>query len=253
MKSQGSVGYMKTKPNIGGKAGVNNNLQDRTGKNRSSVIEWWLRNASFLTKFRQASGTYGWARGDGSYMCIVCGNALNSQAALNQHVKTVHSDLSDCISYSCEICGKIVKTKPHLKRHVLTHNPPTVPCPICDKMFNHQKNVVRHIKTIHTFDEQKKYQCEICYICGESFPSMKLLGFHFKDHEKDVPCSVQCEICCKGFTAKTVLEDHMNWHNNLKPYKCQLCPNSYQNQSNLIAHQKIKHVNENTEGETECL
>jgi len=158
------------------------------------------------------------ARGDGRYMCTVCGNALCSQGALNYHLKTVHSDPSDCISYACEICGKIFKTEPHLKRHVGTHNPPTVRCPICGKMFNHQANVVRHVKTIHVPDDQKKYQCE---------------------------------ICCKGFIAKDSLEGHTNWHNNLKPYKCELCPNSYQNQSNLLAHQKKKHVGEN-EGEIEC-
>ena len=150
-------------------------------------------------------------------MCTVCGNALISQGALNHHVKTVHSD---CISYSWEICGKVLTSKPHLKRHAITHNPPTVPCPICGKIFSHQENVVRHVKTIHVSDDQKKYQCE---------------------------------ICCKGFIVKTTLEDHMNWHNNVKPYKCELCPNSYRNQSNLLAHQKKKHVNEDAEGGTICI
>ena len=159
------------------------------------------------------------ARSDGSYMCTVCGNALNSQGALTHHVNTLHSVPSDGIFYSCEICGKIFNTKPHLKRHAVTHNPPTIPCPICGKMFNQQKHVVSHVKGIHVSDDQKKYQCE---------------------------------ICCKGFIVKTTLEDHMNWHNNVKPYKCELCHNSYQNQSNLLAHQKMKHVNED-ECETECL
>jgi len=91
------------------------------------------------------------------------------------------------------------------------HNPPTLPCPECGKLFNSKWYVLRHVKTVHTPDDQKKFQCD---------------------------------LCSKGFMTKASFEGHMNWHNNAKPFKCDWCPSSYQNQSNLMAHQKKHHSKE---------
>ena len=59
-----------------------------------------------------------------------------------------------------------------------------------------------------------------------------MLDAHIPDDQK----KFQCNICFKGFNTTRKYEDHMNVHSNAKPYSCDHCGNSYQNVSNLRSH-----------------
>merc|ERR1740131_460511 len=85
------------------------------------------------------------------------------------------------------------------------HEPPTLPCPFCDKLFETDHKRKKHIKSIHVEDDQKLYQCNICN---------------------------------KGFPFFPSYESHMNSHKNIRPYSCHLCDNAYQNHFNLQQHVK---------------
>lgn len=149
-------------------------------------------------------------QGEGSHLCTICGKGFHSQSGLGSHVKIKHGNASSSY-FPCDICSLICKSKQQKKIHMTRHNPPTLPCPECGKLFNNKMYVLSHVKATHTPDDQKKFQCD---------------------------------LCSKGFMSKSAIEGHMNWHNNLKPFKCDWCPNSYQNQSNLRAHQKKNHSKE---------
>jgi len=147
---------------------------------------------------------------EGNLLCTICGKGFHSRSGLGYHVKIKHGNSSSSY-FPCDICSLICKTKQQKQIHMTRHNPPTFPCPECGKLFNSKWYVLRHVKTVHTPDDQKKFQCD---------------------------------LCSKGFMTKAAFEGHMNWHNNLKPFKCDWCPSSYQNQSNLMAHQKKHHNKE---------
>ena len=92
-----------------------------------------------------------------------------------------------------------------LSRHVEIHNEGlNVKCEHCGRGFKSQRNLDRHILTVHTSDDSKPFKC------------------------------LQCG---KGFLTNSYLSDHMNMHLGLKPFKCE-CGAGYQNKSNLLAHKK---------------
>ena len=81
----------------------------------------------------------------------------------------------------------------------------TFDCNLCGKSFNIERSLNRHMKRVHTSNDERKYKCD---------------------------------QCGKGFACKETYVGHMNMHLGLKPFKCQYCGAGYQNQSNLLAHLK---------------
>ena len=82
-----------------------------------------------------------------------------------------------------------------------------MPCPECGERVRHLK---QHMRSVHTPDELKKFQCQ---------------------------------DCGKGFEDKKKMEIHrMNIHLKLRPYNCRYgCNISYNDTSNRNAHEKKNH------------
>jgi KRAB domain-containing zinc finger protein len=80
-----------------------------------------------------------------------------------------------------------------------------------------------------------------CEQCGGMFTQIDLhmKTMHILDNEKKYPCTE----CGKGFALKFHLKNHaMNMHIKSQPYQCRYgCVNSYNDQTNRIAHEKRKH------------
>ncbi len=51
----------------------------------------------------------------------------------------------------------------------------------------------------------------------------------------------KCEICGLNNYKKQLYDDHMNFHNGVKPYVCPLCPN-YAAHSKSTLHYHTKHT-----------
>lgn len=52
-----------------------------------------------------------------------------------------------------------------------------------------------------------------------------------------------CTICSKNFTRKSILNDHLNAHNGIKPYVCSHCRASFVRKSDLKQHEQATHEN----------
>ena len=148
-------------------------------------------------------------KSDVPHLCPKCGEKFETAEALRTH-KIIHrydSDMNDMVV--CNECGIEVK-KCSMSKHIQNmHQPLTVPCPFCDKMFRNKYKMKDHIKRNHVDDSMKSFKCN---------------------------------ICPKAFTNAASLETHVNAHNGLKPYSCPHCPNMhYQNKSNLRAHMRKRH------------
>ena len=128
-------------------------------------------------------------------------------------MKNQHGDLSELLT--CTHCEKIFITKAQLNNHEVLHTDPTINCNQCGKLFHVQKNLKRHILSLHTDNS--------------------ILPVH-------------CTVCSKGLIDSTILKDHMNEHLGLMPYKCKYCSNVYQNASNRINHEKKFHWDLYTQG-----
>ena len=60
-------------------------------------------------------------------------------------------------------------------------------------------------------------------------------------HKRHLPKSrypYQCTACNAAFIRPEVLNDHMNFHKGIRPYKCAVCPKTYSDRSALMRHRK---------------
>ena len=140
------------------------------------------------------------------HVCQDCGKGFVSNFKLRRHCVSMHS--SSPMQHVCEECGKGFKVKSKLKDHILRHNPPTKPCPFCDKLLPTNHYVQKHIKNHHVEAEQKLYQCNEC------------------DYSTNI---------------NHYYEGHKNGHKNVRPYQCSKCDKAYRNRFDLYCHERKIH------------
>ena len=117
------------------------------------------------------------------HICEMCAKVYTTKGALSTHVRQVHMDPDKL--FKCEHCGKKSNNQTIHKQHLQLHEPPTIQCPNCDLKLHTATYLKRHIKSRHTQHMQ--------------FP---------------------CTQCGKAFSTEQALNDHMNMHLGIKPYRC---------------------------------
>ena len=128
-------------------------------------------------------------------LCPECGASTTS---LSKHLNRHHGE-----KQTCSYCGNEYAGIESLKSHInIVHE--KIPCTQCGKLVGIAR-MNRHISSVHTPNDQKKYQCD---------------------------------VCSKGFSSLQHLRDHRNLHTGEKPYKCQFCPSSFASAGNHASHEK---------------
>ena len=139
------------------------------------------------------------------YICNLCGKILSSTKALDSHHQAFHEIRE--LKCKCKLCGKFFVDSAALRHHMKTHTEEKTSCPVCGIKVRKLKN---HLDSIHTKDEDKKFQC---LECGKGFMDLRKLEYH-----------------------------RMNIHLKTKPYNCRYgCDISYNDMSNRNAHEKRTH------------
>ena len=168
------------------------------------------------------------------YNCEICGKEFGNQKGLEGHISRMHNRTDEDLC-SCETCGKLVR-KVGMKYHIESHHTPDkkIPCHFCGKKCRSESQLKQHLK-IHT---QVK---ELCTICNKRFGNLKYhnLTMHTRDEDK----KYQCQDCGKGFQHELALKDHrMNVHIKSRPYECRYgCTFAYNDKSNRNAHERKTH------------
>ena len=123
------------------------------------------------------------------------------------------------------------------------------PQPGCSHV-NAQKSLLhQHIKAVHYCDPF------LCTICAETFMYKKSLDKHLKRVHKVGPQSFKyvCPECGKGTDDRTEYGIHLDRHDNLKRYSCNVCGQVFYAQSQLTTHLKNSCVSStNTSSSFEC-
>ena len=211
-----------------------------------------------------------------TYKCEVCTKVLSGLEHLKRHKLVVHQPPK----YKCHICDKSFSLHGNLKHHnaVMHVKEKTFSCNQCNKIFYAKFYLDRHVKTMHGNEPRKKEKCDKCdyfgtnirghvknvhenkgfdcTLCNVSYRRKRSLQLHIRklhgDGDKEDVKDIQCPQC----HYKTHRNDHMKLHIDavhlgLKPYKCDICGESFTQPTHVRTHKKHVH-NDNEDPRFQC-
>ena len=215
-------------------------------------------------------------------LCPICGTAIHSEKALQNHIDVVHGDRQR--KYICDLCGKKFTCKSNLTSHLrLTHNEKKERCKFCNEVFKLKQTLYSHIVSVHI--KARPYKCRHCEYSA-SQPSriyehcrtnhklgggksnlemiqtevdrIKEFEIQYGINRKPVPIRAHdyhCWLCGMEFLGKSGLLSHEWAHLDLRPYYCNHCDSKYRTKYALQGHIekihgikiKCKEIRENPE------
>ena len=112
-----------------------------------------------------------------STICSDCGKQFKSKYDVASHRRLVHDDEI----HICDLCSKEIKGFVMLKIHKRRFHKELEECNFCGKMV---KKLKRHVMTMHTENDEKKFKC---IQCGKGFIDKYRLQEHIKLHSRVKP------------------------------------------------------------------
>ena len=113
-------------------------------------------------------------------------------------------------------------------------------CKHCEKTFTEDRNMKRHIQTVH--EGIRDFKCDECQM---TFGLKQVLQRHIQSsgHKSQIEENC-CDKCQKTFTTKLSLKRHIDViHEGKKENICQYCGKAYGYINHLVSHQKNIHEN----------
>ncbi|XP_014461079.3 zinc finger protein 684 isoform X2 [Alligator mississippiensis] len=159
----------------------------------------------------------------------VCREGLQEQGDRQSHEGKVHRGQG---LYICGVCGESFAGKVELRAHRGNHRrEKAYPCTECGKSFQRKHRLIKH-QRIHAGDRP-----HLCPECGKSFVSPSDVRVHQRVHTGEKPyCCAQCR---KSFTWPVHLQNHMRVHTGEKPFSCSQCGKSFSDSSTLTRHLRV--------------
>ncbi|XP_069750250.1 putative transcription factor Ovo-like 1 isoform X1 [Narcine bancroftii] len=78
-----------------------------------------------------------------------------------------------------------------------------------------------------------------CHLCQKRFQFQRMLNRHMKCH--NLVKRHLCTFCSKGFNDTFDLKRHVRTHTGIRPYKCELCEKAFTQRCSLESHLKKIH------------
>ena len=151
------------------------------------------------------------------YQCELCPKRFKYNRSFNEH-KNFHKGI---FNFNCPECDKRYISKPALDEHMKSIHTDQQPdkrfsCDQCFKSFKHECQLKIHY-TLHTGEKKLK--------CREGCDNMFRLKSSRKSHErvhKGVK-TFQCNFCARLFLQDCQLRRHIKTHTGIKEHKCSVC------------------------------
>ena len=157
-----------------------------------------------------------------------------------KHPKKVKKELPDDAEIFCVKCNEVFEMSNDLVVHEKNcFKGRRYACTFeggCNCIFSHKSLMHQHLKAVHYDDPFK------CEFCTQMFVHKKSLDSHLNQQhqqkEKD-KFKYRCSECDKATDDLTEFKVHMNRHQDIKPYKCNICNQKcFYSQSQLMDHLK---------------
>ena len=178
---------------------------------------------------------------------IKCKTALNNDSLHMEHEMCKKHMRTPCVdeSLQCEVCKRKFDCADVLRNHLVNHlkddtqqNGKTSKCTECGMKFRNTRGLDKHIITKHPTTELD------CHICGKKLPRGQL-KIHMNAH--DQVKSFKCDLCSKAFMRNEHLTRHKIQVHSEGPsnyYKCKKCTMEFRNDQSLRNHVNRDHREE---------
>ncbi|XP_042142978.1 zinc finger protein 436-like [Ixodes scapularis] len=137
-------------------------------------------------------------------------------------------------------------------------------CPHCPRRFRHQGHLIRHVKTAHAEEADRPFPF-LCQHCGLNFDQRDAFLDHLSTHAGNP--AYKCRHCpasffsdfqlmvhkqrfhpakCPPYTPPTSDCSLADWKTaavKVEPYRCERCPEAFDQPSLLMRHRLMRHSN----------
>ena len=139
----------------------------------------------------------------------------------------------------CNICPAKYGSKKLLEYHI-THSHLKIhearQCELCPKLLTNIASLRKHMKIMHTPDEEKPYQCSTC---SKGFIKKDSWMMHMNGHQGIKP--IECEQCGKHFARKTTYKRHQTIHAGTNKFTCTHCSRIFTQAYDVKKHMEKDH------------
>jgi hypothetical protein len=155
--------------------------------------------------------------------CTECSTEFKSSFELNNHLTACHNDLK-VRNFICRECpeAKYFSNQESFLNHTFTIHREHLRycCFVCSKMHWNYKALYLHYKSEHP-----KIKIHLCLCCGKHHKCGYDLKCHKEVHypkTKDDEVRFFCTICPKSYNRKHLLNRHLDYHNSIKSFVCEV-------------------------------
>lgn len=180
----------------------------------------------------------------GKYICDICKRRTDSMEKLITH-KKYHR-----IRYKCSECGLTRVCRRTVRNHYVAehlHVSFQHKCSHCNKTFDRQFSLNRHLAYVHKSMVRIKCKIENCKKTFANKESMKghLLRLHKSELRESPLTRHVCQECGASFQYNSQLKSHMLKHSTSREFYCVECDKGFKTKYALTQHLKIAapHVN----------
>ncbi|CAH2048797.1 unnamed protein product, partial [Iphiclides podalirius] len=175
--------------------------------------------------------------GERPYACPHCPRTFADKGACNSHVRT-HSKET---SFACLYCGQTFVQKSKLTYHIRKHTGENLEtCPVCSKLFTSGCALREHMK-IHI----AKKELVKCPLCDRKYQDERYMLRHLRTTHTGAHHT--CPLCHKLLTSAPGLRHHVLTHSAVNLFHCKCCQKSYAIKRTMIKHLRKRHGLKGTE------